>query len=170
MNLSTKWALIALVALSTSFTAHYTTQTIDGSVLPLVFLAVGVFLYAACIFISIYLKSKELKQNFDFKEGLQQGLKTGMIALVLYSLYHYMYLAYLNEDIIAELITEKTKIIEEGNFSLKEEKSRIAQLQETISPFKMVTSSVLNLLFIASITSISGTLIVKVFISKLYGK
>ena len=163
MSTSLRWALIAFVALCTSFTTWYALFNPEFAGGNRIYMGTGILLYAGCVFVSMYLTKKRSENPIDYKGILQAGLRTAIIALVVYSIYHYLYLRYINPEIIDSLIANRIESIKFLGLPEAEESQRIADVEAQITPFKKVNLDLLRLLFIGSLSSFFGAFIVHKF-------
>jgi cobalamin synthase len=163
MSISFRWGVIALVALITSFTARYSMfDPLDpGKSLP--YLIVALFALFACIMVSLVLNRRATPAEFDAKKGLQEGMKTALLALVLYSIYSYIYLSYLNPAVIENLVLARTTEITNSAMDPNQQTEALEAIKNQITPFKEVTSKLLILLSIAMSSTLFGTIIVRRF-------
>ncbi|MFY0671907.1 MAG: DUF4199 domain-containing protein [Bacteroidia bacterium] len=163
MSISFRWGIIALVALITSFTARYSMfNPLDPSK-SLPYLIVGLFALFASIIISLVLNRRATPAEFDAKKGLQEGMKTALLALILYSIYSFIYLSYLNPTVIESLIAARITEITNSAMDAGQQSETINALKTQVTPFKEVTSKLLILLSIAMSSTLFGTIIVKRF-------
>lgn len=163
MSVSARWGLIALVGLATSFTAYYSQYNPKEPHTTTIYLALGLALLVACVFISIFQTRRQYKAAFSTKIGLQEGMKTALLAITLYSLYNYFYLSSFNPAVIESIIAAQTDMVNAANLSDADKAARIANLTNEVTPFKKVTQDLLRLLSVSSMTALMGTIIVKKF-------
>lgn len=163
MSISIKWGLIALVALATSFTAKYSMYDPQNPQSTLPYLITGLAALFASILISLVLNRRHFKNEFTAKKGLQEGMKTGLFAIIVYAMYVYFYLSVFNPSIIENLIATRVEEIKELAYSEEQQKEAISSLMREVTPFRRMTQELLILLSIASSSTLFGTIIVKKF-------
>lgn len=162
MSTTAKWGIIAAVALITSFTAYYSVSdpAVPNSIVTTSFRAVGLVCLFASIFLSIYFNAKSQPQT-DFKKMLQEGMKTGLLAIVLYSLYNYLYLSTINPEYIDNLVKYNIDAINASASEQGIKDSQIAGVKANITPFKGVTQDLLKLLAVTSMGSFMGSILLR---------
>ena len=163
MSVTAKWGLIGLVATTTSFTVYYSLHDPKAPHENTIYLIVGVFLFAFCVFMSILFNKRSNPHQFNIKKGLQEGMKTALMVTMLFSIYNYFYLSSFNTEVIDRLIAAQVDVINASSHTDGVKAQQIAKLPSIISPFKKVTEDILKLISVASMTSIFGAVIVKVF-------
>lgn len=97
----------------------------------------------------------------DLKKTLQEGMKTGLIAIVLYSIYNYFYLSSFNPEYIQQLVDIQIDHIQASASEQAIKDQQIAQVIKTITPFQGVTQHVLKLLAISSFGTLAGSILLK---------
>ena len=127
------------------------------------YLILGLLALFASIIISLVLTRRAFGPLFDAKKGLQEGMKTALFALILYSIYSYIYLSYLNPSVIENLILARITEISSLDIDANQQTEAIEALKGQITPFKEVTSKLLILLSIATSSTLFGTIIVRKF-------
>lgn len=162
MSTTAKWSIIAAVALMSSFTAYYSVNNPAeaNTLLTTSFRAVGLFAIFASIFLSIYFNAKADPAT-DFKKMLQEGMKTGLIAIILYSIYNYLYLSVINPEYIETLVNYNVEAIKASASEQAMKASQIADVKANLTPFKGVTQDVLNLLAVTSMGAFMGSVLLK---------
>jgi len=147
----------------TSFTAYYSVHdpNVGQSAITTTFRGVGILSLVLAIFLSIYFNAKEDPKGMDFKKTLQEGMKTGLLAIVLYSIYNYFYLSSFNPDYIERLVNFRIEAIEASASDQALKDQQIAQVAENLAPFKRVTQDVLKLLAISSMGAFMGSVLLK---------
>lgn len=163
MSVTARWGLIGLVATTTSFTVYYSLYDPKDPFGTTVYLALGIFLFMFCVFMSILFNKRTNPGDFTIKKGLQEGMKTALMTIVLFSVYNYFYLSSFNTEVIDRIIAARTELINASGQTDVIKQHQIDQLASSLSPFKKVTQDILRLISIASMTSIIGTVIVKKF-------
>ncbi|MGB0431820.1 MAG: DUF4199 domain-containing protein [Bacteroidia bacterium] len=163
MSISVRWGVIALVAMITSFTARYSMYNPKAPMESIPYLILGIFALFVCILVSLVLNRRHLKQDFDAKKGLQEGMKTGLFAIMIYSFYMYLYLSYFNPGVIENLIAERVNDINASGLEIGQKEQAINALKNEVTPFRRVTQELLILLSIATSSTLFGTIIVKKF-------
>lgn len=163
MSITARWGLIGLVATTTSFTVYYSLYNPKDPFGTTIYLGIGIFLFMFCVFMSILSNKRANPQEFTVKKGLQEGMKTALMTIVLFSIYNYFYLSSFNTEVVARLMEAQIDVINATGQTDAMKQQQIANLPSLISPFKKMTQDILKFTSIASMTSILGTVIAKKF-------
>jgi len=163
MSVTARWGVIASVALITSFTAYYSLVNTGGeqNAITTVMRGLGILALVVFVFLSTFFNKKQTPGTYTIKIGLQEGMKTALLAIFLYSVYNYVYLAYINPEYIQGLIDANVQAI---NATANEETMKVRQIEqvkESLTPFKGVTTDVLKLLAVSSMGAILSSILVK---------
>ena len=163
MRYTWKWGLIGLVATCTSFTAYNSLFDPANPHGTTIYLALGLFLLVATLFISVLQVKRGLQQDFNLKIGLQEGMKTALFIILPYSVNNYFYLSSFNPSVIEKLVNAQIENLNAAEISESRREVQLKAIYENMTPFKKVTQDLLRLLSISSMTTFISVILVKKF-------
>ncbi|MBI3141668.1 MAG: DUF4199 domain-containing protein [Bacteroidetes bacterium] len=162
MYITIKWGLIALVALTTSFTAYYSLLDPGKPHGSSLYLAIGLMLFAGSVFVSVIIDTKH-KGGQGLKGALQTGLKTALFAVVLFSVYDYVYLKAINPSVLENLYAFHTSSIVSAGLEESEEAKQLKEMARSLSPFAKMTQDLLRLITVATMSALMGAVLARKF-------
>lgn len=136
MNTSVKWGFIGGVGLSASFTTLLATAGQSSAQMQLVYLALGLVVLAFTLFAG--LRARKQQGDFASEKGIREGLVITMIASFILAGFLYVYLKWINPEVIANYVHLLSQGIEEAKLTDNEKQAQLENIKALNSPFQII--------------------------------
>ena len=157
-----KWGVIASIALTVGFSAHFGTLEPSNPSSP-IYLYISIASYFIAVAGGIWsVKKERADEGIKFVDGLKIGMRIVLIASIVTSTYLFFYFNYINEEILEKMIIANKELIMKGSDGTgKEVAAQIKNMEQSFTPFRQMNVNMLMLVFLGILFSIISSVIFK---------